>query len=173
MSARMAARVRHAAGSGRRNCHAENLGPCAGCHLCGCNRRVFRDRVDANASVGVVVSSRLGLASRMALWPATLLLGSTRLRCSTTCRCRSASGRLRAASRCCRSGVDPAALEWCLLGPRTLGMMHHLSRLQRTRSRLHLFLTMAPALTLLPPARCDFVRGGRAAGAHVHGTSSR
>lgn len=99
--------------SGKEKYHADNLHPCADYHLRGCDCRVFRGHVDTEAGVGVVVSSGLasGLAYRMALWLARLLLGATQLRRSSACGCR--------------QGVDPAALEWSLLGPRTLGIMVH------------------------------------------------
>jgi hypothetical protein len=137
MSGRMAACIPRAAGFGRSDCHAENLVSCARCHLRRCDGRVFHHPVDTEAGCGVVVSSRLGLASRMALWLARLLLGSTaRRRSCPASRCRSASGRLCAAARCSRSRLGPGALEWSVLGSRTLGVMHYVSQPQRARLRI-------------------------------------
>jgi hypothetical protein len=117
--------VRRVTKSNRSDCHAENPFASTGCHLRGCNCRVFRDGVDTEAGVRVVVSSRLGVASRMAFWLARLLLGSAdRPRCCPACGCRSAAGRLWAAAGLCPSCLDPTTLEWPLLGPRTLGMKH-------------------------------------------------
>jgi hypothetical protein len=153
MSGRMAACIPRAAGSGRSNCHAENLFRCAGCHVCRCNHRILRSHVDADAGVGMVVSSGLGLASWMALWLARLLLGSIGcLRCCSASRRRSASGRLCAAARRCPSGLGPAALERSLLGSRTLGMMHYFSQTQSARSLVRLLLVAALGL----PAGCVY-----------------
>lgn len=118
--------IPRAAGPGRRNDHAKYLFPRAGRVLRGHDRRVLDDHVDAQASGGMVGSS--GLASRMALWLARLLLGSARCRrCCSVCRCRFTSGRLCTAAHWSRSGLDPAALEWPLPDPRTLGMTHDVS----------------------------------------------
>jgi len=131
----MAAYIRGAAGSGRSNCHDENLFPCASRGVRGCNRRVFHNHADTGAGVCVVVSSRLGVAFRLALRLARLLLGATGglRRCSARC-CRSAPGRLCAATRCSRPGLGPATLEWPILGPWALGMMHRVGRSNRARS---------------------------------------